>query len=76
MQEIAYPPVTAPSHALSHLEELITFFEALLASDLEPAGRYSILVSSAAQQLRISRSGVNQYQESRKRQGVLDRCPM
>ena len=70
--EIVYSPVIAPSQALSHLEELITF-EALPASDLEPAGRHSIPVSSVAQQLWIFRSGVNQCQESRKRQGVLDR---
>lgn len=70
--EIVYPPIIAPSQALSHLKELITFFEALPASDLQPAGRNSIPVSGVAQQLRIFHSGVNQYQESRKRQGVLD----
>ena len=69
--EIVYPPVIATSQSLPHLDELI-IFEALPASDLEPTGRHSITVSSAARQLRIFRSGVNQFKESRKRQGVLD----
>ena len=58
---IFYPPVIATSQALSHLDELVTFFEALPASDLEPIGRRYITVSSVARQLRIFRFGVNQF---------------
>ena len=57
--EMVYPPFIATSQALAHLDELITFFEDLPASDLELTGWHSITVSSVARQLRIFRSRVN-----------------
>ena len=71
--EIVYTPAIATPQAPSHLDGLATLFEALPATDLEPTGRHSIPVPSVARKLRIIRSGVNQLQEPRKRQGVLDR---
>ena len=64
--EIVYPPVTATFQAPSHLDKVVTFFEALPESDLETIGRHPITFSSVERQLRIFRSGVNQYKESRK----------
>ena len=71
--EIFHSLAIATSHALSHLDALVTFFEALPASDLEPSGQHSITLCSVARPLGIFRSGVNQLNKSKKRQGILDK---